>query len=157
MMPTGTGQPICSSPSGFYPIFSGGKNVFKISQSFKWREDLSPELRVQIVQMVDCSNKHWYIFEPVELKSRHIVVPIYFFVEEKKLMARCVKANIHVDSEATRKITISIPSKLAFSSTDLKSVDIRDFSKNLMEIHLDCLVSLAAACSHKLHGELFVR
>ncbi|PLW13028.1 hypothetical protein PCASD_19959 [Puccinia coronata f. sp. avenae] len=66
-------------------------------------------------------------------------------------MARCVKANIHVDSEATRKITISIPSKLAFSSTDLKSVDIRDFSKNLMEIHLDCLMSLAAACSHKLH------
>ncbi|PLW15305.1 hypothetical protein PCANC_19994 [Puccinia coronata f. sp. avenae] len=132
----------------FYPIFSGGKNVFKMSQSFKWREDLSPDLRVQ---MVDCSNKHWYIFEPVELKSRHIVVPLYFFMEDNKLMARCVKADIQIQSEASRKIKIFIPSKVAFSSTEMKSVDVRDFSLNYAQINLNQYGSLAQACSYKLH------
>ncbi|PLW22410.1 hypothetical protein PCASD_13465 [Puccinia coronata f. sp. avenae] len=119
-----------------------------MSQSFKWREDLPPDLRVQ---MVDCSNKHWYIFEPVELKSRHIVVPLYFFMEDNKLMARCVKADIQIQSEATRKIKISIPSNMAFASTDLKSVDVRDFSLTYSEIRLNQYGSLAQACSYKLH------
>jgi hypothetical protein len=100
----------------FYPVFSRGKNVFKMSQSFKWREDLSPHLQVQ---MVNCNNKHWYIFGPVELKSKHIVVPLYFFMEENFLKAQCVKADIQVQRGAGNKIQISIPSNIAFASTDL--------------------------------------
>jgi hypothetical protein len=133
----------------FYPVFSHGKNVFKMSQSFKWREDLSPHLRVQ---MANCHNKHWYIFEPVELKSRHIVVPLFFFMEDSVIKARCVKADIQVQSGAGNKIQISIPANMAFSSTDLRSVDVRDFSLNYLEININQIGNLAQACSYELLG-----
>jgi hypothetical protein len=135
----------------FYPVFSGGKNVLKMSQSFKWREDLSTHLQVQ---MDSCNNKHWYIFEPVELKSKNIVVPLYFFMEENVLKAQCVKADIQVQRGAGNKIQISIPSNIAFASMDLRSVDVRDFSLNYLEIHLNQFGNLAQACSYELLGEL---
>ena len=124
-----------------------------MSQSFKWREDLSPHLRVQ---MANCNNKHWYIFEPVELKSRYIVFPLFFFMEESVIKAQCVKADIQVQSGAGTKIQISIPANMAFSSTDLRSGDIRQFSLNYLEINLNRFGSLASACSYKLNGEFYL-
>ncbi|KNZ45302.1 hypothetical protein VP01_827g4 [Puccinia sorghi] len=78
-------NPFVNQNLDFYPEYTGGKNVFKMSQCFKWQEDLSPNIQVQ---MVEENKKHWYIFEPVELKIRHIVVPIFFFLESNQVKAR---------------------------------------------------------------------
>jgi hypothetical protein len=75
-------------------------------------------------------------------------------MEDNKLMARCVKADIQIQSEASRKIKIFIPSKVAFSSTELKIVDVREFSLNYAQITLNQYGSLAQACSYKLNGKL---
>ncbi|KAH9817967.1 hypothetical protein DFH28DRAFT_926165 [Melampsora americana] len=46
-----------------------------LSQLTKWREELDRDLRVQ---MVDQPNGHFYLYEPVQLQSHKIVVPIFF-------------------------------------------------------------------------------
>ncbi|KNZ58272.1 hypothetical protein VP01_1961g5 [Puccinia sorghi] len=53
-----------------------------------------PEYTHGKIQMVEANNKHWDIFEPEELKSRHIVVPIIFFIESNQLQARWICANL---------------------------------------------------------------
>ena len=119
-----------------------------MSQCFKWREDLSPDLRVQ---MVEANNKHWYIFEPVELKTRHIVVPVFFFIESNQLQARCILAKIFKDGPT--KVKMSIPPNLRFNSSQLRNVNVADFAFTYEEINLPGLGSLIEACGHKLHGE----
>ena len=119
-----------------------------MSQCFKWREDLSPDLRVQ---MVESNNKHWYIFEPVELKSRHIVVPLFFFIESNQLQARCVLANIFKDGPT--RVNLSIPPNLRFNSSQLRTVNLSDFSFTYQEIKLPALGSLSKACGNKLQGD----
>jgi hypothetical protein len=41
---------------------------------------------------------------------------------------------------------------MAFSSTDLRSVDVRDFSLNYLEININQIGNLAQACSYELLG-----
>ncbi|EFP83410.2 uncharacterized protein PGTG_08596 [Puccinia graminis f. sp. tritici CRL 75-36-700-3] len=130
----------------FYPHFTGGKNVFKMSQSAKWREDLSPTLRVP---MAEANHKHWYIFEPVQLHSRHVVVPIFFFMENNKILARCVKADI--SQQGPKKIKITIPSNLDFNSSKLRNVHLQDFALTYDEIHIGSSGKLAEACSNELY------
>ncbi|POW15087.1 hypothetical protein PSTT_02357 [Puccinia striiformis] len=62
----------------FYPHDPRGKDVFALYQSKKWREELGPNSRVQ---MVPSEGKHFYIYEPVGLKDPQapIVVPIFFY------------------------------------------------------------------------------
>ncbi|KAA1095459.1 hypothetical protein PGTUg99_032200 [Puccinia graminis f. sp. tritici] len=60
----------------FYPEETNGRNVYKMSQSKKWKEELGPHQRVQMAVRND---KHFYIFEPTQLKSRKIIIPLYFF------------------------------------------------------------------------------
>ena len=141
-------NPFVNQHLDFYPEYTGGKNIFKMSQCFKWREDLSPDLRVQ---MVEANNKHWYIFEPVELKTRNIVVPIFFFIESNQLQARCILANIFKDGPT--KVKMSIPPNLRFNSSQLRNVNVADFAFTYEEINLPGLGSLIEACGHKLHGE----
>ena len=121
-----------------------------MSQCFKWREDLSPELRVQ---MVESNKKHWYIYEPVELKSRHIVVPIFFFLDSNQLQARCVLANLFKDGPT--KVNLFIPPNLHFKSSQLRTVNVSDFAFTYQEIQLPVLGSLSEACGHKLQGNEF--
>ncbi|KNZ48594.1 hypothetical protein VP01_5549g1, partial [Puccinia sorghi] len=60
------------------------------------------------------NNKNWYIFEPVELKSRHILVPISFFIELNQLQDRYVQANLFKDCPT--QVIFSIHPDLCFNS-----------------------------------------
>ncbi|KNZ49333.1 hypothetical protein VP01_507g4, partial [Puccinia sorghi] len=139
-------DPFVNQHLDFYPEYTGGKNVFKMSQCFKLREDLSPDLRVQ---MVEENEKHWYIFEPVELKSRHIVVPIFFFIESNQVKAQFILANISKDGP--NEVTLSIPSNLRFNLSQLRTLNITDSSLSYQEIQLPGSGSLIETCGHELH------
>ncbi|KNZ46177.1 hypothetical protein VP01_7497g2, partial [Puccinia sorghi] len=139
-------NPFVNQNLDFHPEYTGGKNVFKMSQCFKWREDLSPNIRVQ---MVEENKKHWYIFEPVEFKSKHIVVTIFFFIESNQVKAQFILANIFKDGP--NKFTLSIPPNLRFNSSQLQTVNVTDFSLSYQETQLPGLGSLIEACGHELH------
>ncbi|KNZ46982.1 hypothetical protein VP01_677g5 [Puccinia sorghi] len=67
-------NPFVNQHLDFYLEYTGGENIFKMSQCFKWRKYLSPNLRVQ---MVEENKKNCYIFEPMELKSNNCCAHIY--------------------------------------------------------------------------------
>jgi hypothetical protein len=66
----------------FVPEEAHGSNIYKLSQSAKWLKHLDSDLRVQ---MVEENNKHFYIFEPVQLKNCEIIIPVFFHTENEKL------------------------------------------------------------------------
>lgn len=52
----------------------------RLSQSKKWREELDRDLRVQ---MVNLPQGHFYLYEPVQLQSKQLVIPLFFLSNGK--------------------------------------------------------------------------
>ncbi|OAV90780.1 hypothetical protein PTTG_28197 [Puccinia triticina 1-1 BBBD Race 1] len=106
----------------FYPVDSGGKSIYKLSQSYKWREALARENRAP---MVAINKKHYYIYEPCQLQSGVMVVPVYFYQKEDgKLYAKC-----------------------------LISINCKDFALNYFEICMWGDKPLSSVCKNKLWEE----
>ncbi|KAH9821274.1 hypothetical protein DFH28DRAFT_923682 [Melampsora americana] len=53
-------------------------------QSKKWREGLDRNLRVQ---MVSSPNGHFFLYEPAQLYSQKIVIPIFFYKMDNEVLA----------------------------------------------------------------------
>jgi hypothetical protein len=70
-------NPLTNQHLDIFPEDAEGKDVYKLSQSRRWLEELSPTKQVQ---MCTSNQKHCYIFEPVQLQlSSTIVIPIFFY------------------------------------------------------------------------------
>ncbi|KAI9610598.1 hypothetical protein H4Q26_006744 [Puccinia striiformis f. sp. tritici PST-130] len=123
-------NPYVTENLDFYPHEVSGSKVNRLSQCFKWREDLSPELRAQ---MVVNKGKHFYIFEPVELDCKYVVVPIFFYMSGEKLHAKCYIPHFRQQLKGNG-IYLIIPSDIKFNSPELLSIDIKHFAKTYTEI-----------------------
>jgi hypothetical protein len=86
-------NPIVNKHMDFYPEDTNGFNIYKLSQSLKWREDFPADIWVQ---MVEVHSKHFYIFEPIELDDRKIVIPVYFYTFKGELYSKCVKPKTRI-------------------------------------------------------------
>lgn len=75
---------------GFYPDSDCAVTVNQFSQSTKWREGLEVDLRVP---MVDVNGEHFYLYEPAQLHDSSLVVPVYFYIENSGLRAKCLQAS----------------------------------------------------------------
>ncbi|KAH9807092.1 hypothetical protein DFH28DRAFT_1153434 [Melampsora americana] len=106
----------------------------RLSQCKKWREDYSPELRVQMIVSNDI---HYYIYEPVQLQTQQLVVPIFFFQQDNCLMARCLPAIVIPDPENPTNLKVLIPEVSAFNSEQLFTIECKDFWRTLPKIELD--------------------
>jgi hypothetical protein len=97
----------------FYPEDPVGFNVYKLSQSYKWRADLPEDLRVQ---MVAIQSKHFYLFEPIELLDKTMVVPVYFYSFQGNLFSKCVRPKTRVSRDKDNKKTnhMIIPDNLSW-------------------------------------------
>jgi hypothetical protein len=84
-------NPLVAPHLDFLPEDAQGECVFKTSQSAKWLKHLDPDLRVQ---MVFYNLKHYYIYEPVQLKNDEIVIPIFFYILGSKTLSKCYKPKI---------------------------------------------------------------
>ncbi|KAH9820335.1 hypothetical protein DFH28DRAFT_841868, partial [Melampsora americana] len=74
----------------FMPRLPSAKSkVNCLAQSKKWREELDCDLRVQ---MVSLPNGHFFLYEPAQLYSHKIVIPIFFYKMDHKVLAKCVPA-----------------------------------------------------------------
>ncbi|KAH9817524.1 hypothetical protein DFH28DRAFT_871125, partial [Melampsora americana] len=53
----------------------------------KWQELYPPHL---CVQMVVSKGIHYYIYEPVQVVTGRLVVPIFFYMQDDNIKAKCL-------------------------------------------------------------------
>ncbi|POW11185.1 hypothetical protein PSTT_05423 [Puccinia striiformis] len=124
----------------YYPHDPTGTPINSLCQSFKWREDLAREHRVQ---MVPKGSKHFYIFEPTGLASGDVVVPIFFYKHDLRLFAKCCLPEFRQKEDGS--LYIIIPADIKFTG-DLLTVDIEEFEDLYNEIEAEDGVKLSKLC-----------
>ncbi|KAA1077768.1 hypothetical protein PGT21_019355 [Puccinia graminis f. sp. tritici] len=127
----------------FYPEETHGKNVYKLSQSKKWREELG---LYEQVQMAVINEKHFYILEPTQLKSGTVVIPLYFFKMKNEIHAKCAQAFISKSKRDPKLLRIEFHGGLEFTSDHLKTIKILEFDKIYSEIVWGDFGNLVQAC-----------
>ena len=147
----------------FYPHDSEGKNIRALYQCAKWREHLSPDLRVQ---MVCVEGKDYYIFEPANLKSSvwdalhgeqtDVVIPVYFYWFQNEIYAKCINPKIQGQSRHNPKgLSLFIPGNLSYQSSRLLSIKTKNFRYNYLETKLEDGMLLSESCNHQIIGQYF--
>ncbi|KNZ57692.1 hypothetical protein VP01_2098g2 [Puccinia sorghi] len=154
-------NPMVSPHLDFYPEITPGVDITKFSQSNKWLANLSPFERPQLCQV---NGKHFYIFEPVQLSSNAVVIPIYFYNLDGDLHAQCFqiqRENISSaffplqDGHTQVGIKITIPPNLIFNHMDLKVIPVDQFVQDYAHIYWGNGNRLVQECGGKIFGEKF--
>ncbi|OAV99886.1 hypothetical protein PTTG_25088 [Puccinia triticina 1-1 BBBD Race 1] len=120
-------NPIVSPSINYYPQEAHGQDVYKLSQSRKWLEELEPMVRAPMCRVRE---QDWYLFELVQTKSDKIVIPLFFYCKGDEMYAKCVAPNYHFNSNGVH-LRLTFPASLPFRSNMLESVLVSDFD-------LDC-------------------
>ncbi|KAA1082180.1 hypothetical protein PGTUg99_025472 [Puccinia graminis f. sp. tritici] len=130
----------------FYPEECHGLDIYKTSQCSKWLKGLAPDLRVQMATNKD---KHFYVFEPAQLISGEIVVPVFFYTEASEVYAKCAFPQmVAIPGQST--MMLQIPAELAFDSANLVPIKLALFDLIYSEIDLGSDGMLSMVCSNKL-------
>ncbi|KAI8447005.1 hypothetical protein BY996DRAFT_8444291, partial [Phakopsora pachyrhizi] len=93
--------------------------------------------------------KHFYIYEPVQIKNGNVVVLIYFYTKKNKLFSKV--SRLHVEVSYNMDVEISIHGELDFHSSCLKEIPTEEFWKPYNEIHVKNGEQLASKCGNILH------
>jgi hypothetical protein len=133
----------------FYPHDPQGQGIYSLYQSAKWRENLSPQFRVQ---MVPVGMKHFYIYEPVTLRNHDqpIVIPVFFYQKDTTLYAKCIKPKYATLSTG---LAIYIPKAIEFSHRDLLEIPVSQFDLIYSEIRIRNGDSLMDIAGHQIFGK----
>jgi hypothetical protein len=114
--------------------------------------------------MVEIGHKHFYIFEPVTLKSRirdpssgaydNVVVPVYFFIWNKEIYAKCIFPRFKSNTEKhPNGFSIHIPANISFNSQHLVTIKASEFHLMGSEMTIAGGLKYLDACGHKIIGE----
>ncbi|KNE90001.1 hypothetical protein PSTG_16552 [Puccinia striiformis f. sp. tritici PST-78] len=144
-------NPLVAPHLEFVPEDAHGRDIYKMSQSSKWLKHLEPDLRVQ---MVESNEKHFYIFEPVQLKTHAIVVPFFFFTHDKKYFAKCYQPIIKSNVDQS-KLEIHLISDIPYDDNRLKVVSVDEFSLIYKEIAIKNGLKLSECCGGKMIDLIF--
>ncbi|KAI9602047.1 hypothetical protein KEM48_000993 [Puccinia striiformis f. sp. tritici PST-130] len=124
-------NPLVAPHIDFYPEDSQGKNQFKLSQSKKWLElprDYRPQMCVN-------NTRHFFIFEPVELFSKQILVPIYLYKFENKTHSKCVAPTLRRTNSG--KHEMRIPANIGFDDPRLVTIKAKEFNVEYSKIQIN--------------------
>ena len=131
---------------------SDGIDIDRFAQSLKWLQHLSPAHRPP---MCDVNGKHFYIFEPVQLNSADVVVPIFFYQYKMELYGKCLTLNSSHVVRTAQHTKITIPGSLSFDDPQLTCVPVNQFEFDYSEIQLGNGSLLIQACAGiNIYGEL---
>jgi hypothetical protein len=128
-----------------------GHNLYKTSQSSKWLKELQPDVRVQMVE--SSKKQHYYIFEPVKLKSSKITVPIFFYTQLSKLFTKCYTPFYKSNKEKS-KFQTGIPKNILFDNEELKVIPVKDMELNYGKIQMSNGINLSECCGGKIYGQI---
>ncbi|EFP76461.2 uncharacterized protein PGTG_02902 [Puccinia graminis f. sp. tritici CRL 75-36-700-3] len=117
------GNPLVTRAMDYYPEDARGKNIFKLSQSKKWLEDMDPDSRAP---MVRTTNGDFYLFEPVQLSNNSVVIPIFFYKRGEDLWSKCVNPAFEPESNG-HNLRITIPWRVNFHSDIAHEINISEF------------------------------
>ncbi|KAH9816552.1 hypothetical protein DFH28DRAFT_890929, partial [Melampsora americana] len=148
------GNPYVANSLEFIPkLPDSTTKVYCLSQSKKWREELDQDLRVQ---MIEKGQSHFYLYEPVQLKDKRIVVPFYFYQSGHDVFAKCVFAcqNLVKEGEST-KIRTEFQSVSAFDSPLFTTININTFWRVFDAIDLRNGQLMKDNCGEFMYGECF--
>jgi hypothetical protein len=93
------------------------------------------------------NTKHFYIFEPVEMYSKQICVPIFFCLVDGELHAKCVIPTLRMTGQLSYQLRI--PSDINFNDPTLLSIKTKEFDKEYSEIKLNNQL-LSTICANKI-------
>jgi hypothetical protein len=102
--------------------------------------------------MVVSRTNHFYIYEPVQVLSGQLVVPIFFYQQNNQIMAKCLCAT--VEQVLPNLFNILIDEDPAFDSQDLLTINVKSFWRSLDSVVLDGGVRLGQACGNHIYCEL---
>lgn len=121
--------------------------ISRLSHSGKWLEGFSPDLRVP---MITSELGHFYVYEPVQIDSEDIVIPIFFFNQEGVQMARCLTdCMIWMEDSGTFEFRIS--KDPSFYSQELVSIPSARLRLGFSEILICDGVYLKDHCSSEMY------
>ncbi|OAV93092.1 hypothetical protein PTTG_08022 [Puccinia triticina 1-1 BBBD Race 1] len=146
-------NPIVNKHLEFYPEDPEGVDIYKLSQSKKWREEFPADI---CVQMIGMRSKHFYIFEPVQLVNKTVVIHIYFYtLSDGCFFSKCVIPKPRESTDEKGKIHhhLVIPQDLPFNSSDLITVDCTEFSLLESEIFMSRGMALSKWYEYSIWGE----
>ncbi|KAH9816221.1 hypothetical protein DFH28DRAFT_837683, partial [Melampsora americana] len=127
-------NPIVSQQLEFMPELPVNTPTNCLSQSKKWRELYPLHLRVQ---MVASKNVHFYIYEPIQVVTGQLVVPLFFYKQENNIMAKCIPAMVESASQDSSTFNIFIEPEPDFDSPALLSINITSFWRLLDDVRLE--------------------
>ncbi|POW05701.1 hypothetical protein PSTT_09466 [Puccinia striiformis] len=137
-------NPLVSPHLEYYPEKTNGP-YFKFSQSNKWLKELAPQHRAQMCEVED---EHYYLFEPVELDSGLLVVPIFFYSQDTQIFSKCIVPEIKGFMKDNKAVTkIKIPQDIKFDNPDLYNINTNQFKKNYFKINMNGN-KLSEECEH---------
>lgn len=105
--------------------------------------------------MVVEGDKHFYIYEIVQLNCGLKFIPCFFYQTEDGLMAKCICPMIDPIPDSD-EFEIGIPPEPVFDSLDFKSIRIEQFSKTFDEIEMDMGVNLKDCCGSEMFRKQIV-
>jgi hypothetical protein len=128
----------------FLPELPSDEGINRLSQCKKWREEYSSLLRVQMV--VSENKKHIYIYEPVQLQTHQLVVPIFFYQHRGKTMAKCLPADVQPHHRRPNRFIIMLPAERGFDSAELYSIEVKAIWRSFHEVLMEDGVALCDVC-----------
>ncbi|KAA1097528.1 hypothetical protein PGT21_010248 [Puccinia graminis f. sp. tritici] len=139
----------------YYPEMTDGLMIKKFSQSGKWLSGMSRAIRPQ---MCEAHGKHFYIYEPVQLRSHVVVVPVYLFMYQSVLHARCweilddhiTSTETSVEGNLSTVLNIRMPLDLDFDDARLRSIPVHQFDVEYSGIRWEDGRLLVEACAGKI-------
>ncbi|EFP83637.2 uncharacterized protein PGTG_09350 [Puccinia graminis f. sp. tritici CRL 75-36-700-3] len=142
-------NPLVAPHLDFLPEDAHGKGIFKTSQSAKWLKHLAPDIRVQ---MVAYNKKHYYTYEPVQLKNDNIIIPIFFYTLQSNTFAKCYKPQI-TSNRHNSTVKIAIASDILYDDPDLQEINLDDFDLLYSEIVSSDGLKLLEYCGNLLYEQ----
>jgi hypothetical protein len=133
-------NPLVAPFLDFYPKDTNGRDQFKLSQCQKWLE-LPSNLRPK---MCVSNTKHLYIFEPAQTHSQGIVVPIFFYIINAELCAKCICPTVQ------KPFRLIIPGSIEFSDPNLLIINVKQFCQNYSEIKINGQL-LSTLCGNQIY------
>ncbi|KAH9822967.1 hypothetical protein DFH28DRAFT_1048547 [Melampsora americana] len=141
-------NPIVSPHFVFLPELPVNVPINRLSQSQKWREDYPPSLRVQ---MVEYKSIHFYIYEPVQVVSAQLFVPIFFYQQADEVMAKCLRATVETASPIQGGFNVMIDQEPSFHSAELFTINVKDFWRPFTAVKLDDGSFLSSHCGNHMY------
>ncbi|PLW54792.1 hypothetical protein PCANC_03704 [Puccinia coronata f. sp. avenae] len=127
-------NPLVAKHIDFYPEMTNGLDIYKFFKSKKWLQDLLPAHRAP---MCEVKGKHFYLFEPVQLLSAAVVIPLFFYQHDGQLFAKCLQIQRNHICQMPNKIKITIPASLEFQDPQLSTIPVNQFDCDYSEIRMD--------------------